>query len=359
MGQGEYARSGVDTEQADRALARLLLEISPTLSFGAPTEIGIGHFASVVRVGPLRIALTTDSVGSKALVAQLAGRYSTIGIDCVAMNVNDLLCVGATPLAMLDYIAIESADPDVFAEIGVGLSEGAKLAGVSIVGGEVAQVPDMLRGAKPGLGLDLVGMAMGVVPENGLIDGSSVEPGDVVVGVASSGIHSNGLSLARKVLLSRHSLDAAPPELGTTLAEELLRPTRIYVPQTRALSDGGIRPRAIAHITGDGLLNIRRVEAPVGFELGFLPEPPPVFALIERLGGIERAEMRAVFNMGVGLTVVVREAEVSRTIECLRSTGVEAWRLGVAVADPERRVRIPAEGIVGRSKRFVPEGAGT
>jgi phosphoribosylformylglycinamidine cyclo-ligase len=258
MAQSEYARSGVDTEEADRALSRLLLEISPTLAFGAPTEIGIGHFASVIRAGPLRIALTTDGVGTKLIVAQLVLKYDTVGIDCVAMNVNDLICVGATPLALLDYLAVESADPDVFAQIGIGLAEGAKQAGVSIVGGEVAQIPDMLRGVQPGSGLDLVGMAIGVIPEDGLIDGSAVEPGDAVVGIESSGIHSNGLSLARRVLFTRFELDTYVEELETTVGEELLRPTRIYVPHLRALTDNGIRPRAVAHITGDGLLNLRR-----------------------------------------------------------------------------------------------------
>jgi phosphoribosylformylglycinamidine cyclo-ligase len=355
MAQSEYARSGVDTEKADRALSRLLLEISPTLAFGAPTEIGIGHFASVIRAGPLRIALTTDGVGTKLIVAQLVLKYDTVGIDCVAMNVNDLICVGATPLALLDYLAVESADPDVFAQIGIGLAEGAKQAGVSIVGGEVAQIPDMLRGVQPGSGLDLVGMAIGVIPEDGLIDGSAVEPGDAVVGIESSGIHSNGLSLARRVLFTRFELDTYVEELGTTVGEELLRPTRIYVPHLQALNDNGIRPRAVAHITGDGLLNLRRVEAPVGFEITHLPEPQPVFRLIEQLGEIDRAEMRTVFNMGVGMTVVVREAEVERTIEVLRSTGAETWRLGTAVADAERRVWIREEGLVGRSKRFAAE----
>ena len=355
MGDSEYSRSGVDTEEADRALSRLLLEISPTLAFGAPSELGVGHFASVIRAGSARIALTTDSVGTKVLIAQLAGRYDTIGIDCVGMNVNDLLCVGATPLAMLDYVAVEKADPDVFAELGAGLAEGAKQADVSIVGGEVAQVSDILKGAKPESGLDLVGMAVGVVPENGLIDGSAIEPGDVVIGIASNGIHANGLSLARRVLLSRLSLDTVLPELGISVADELLRPTRIYVQQVRALTDGGIRPRAIAHITGDGLLNMRRVEAPVGFEITHLPEPPAIFEVIARLGELDLAEMYTVFNMGVGLTVVVREIAADRCLELLQATGVEAWRLGTTVADPDRGVRLRPHALIGHSKRFFPE----
>jgi phosphoribosylformylglycinamidine cyclo-ligase len=355
MSPSEYARSGVDTEEGDHALSRLLLEISPTLALGAPSDLGFGHFAAVIRAGGLQIALTTDGVGTKLLLAELAGRYDTIGIDCVAMNVNDLICVGATPLAMLDYIAIERADPDVFQQIGRGLAEGARQAGISIVGGEVAQVPDMLRGATPGSGLDLVGMAVGLVPEGALLDGSAIEPGDAVIGVASTGVHSNGLSLARRTLLTRFKIDGYVEELGTTLGDELLRPTQIYVDQARALAEAGIRPRGIAHITGDALLNLRRVEAPVGFEITDLPEPPPIFSLIQRLGEIELAEMRTVFNMGIGLTVVVREADVEKSLLALRETGVEAWRLGHAVADPERRIRIRPEGLVGHSRHFVPE----
>ncbi len=348
-----YARSGVDTDEADRALARLLLEIAPTQAFGAPSEVGPTHFAAVVRIGDVHLALTTDGVGTKMLVAELAERYDTVGIDCVAMNVNDLVCVGAVPLAMLDYIAVESADAEVFAALGRGLAEGARQAGVSIVGGETAQVPDMLRGVSPGRGLDLVGMAIGIVPDGAVIDGASVAPGDALIGVASSGVHSNGLSLARQVLLHRFAIDGYIDELGTTLADELLRPTRIYVPQIEALREVGIHPRAIAHITGDGLLNLRRVEAPVGYEISWLPEVPPVFELIERFGEVPRAEMRTVFNMGIGLAVTVPENEADRATEALRTTGVAAWRLGHAIADPDRQIRIPQEGLLGQSKRFV------
>ncbi len=347
-----YARSGVDTDQVDLALSRLLLEIAPTQAFGAQSEIGVGHFAAVVRAGGLRLALTTDGVGTKVMIAALAGRYDTIGIDCVAMNVNDLICVGGRPIAMLDYIAVERADPEVFAQIGRGLAEGARLAEISIVGGETAQIPDMLRGAREGLGLDLAGMAVGIVPEGELVDGSAIEPGDAVIGIASSGAHSNGHSLARRVLLPRFQLDDYLEELGCTLAEELLRPTWIYVPQVKALRDAGVRPRGLAHITGDGLLNLRRVEAPVGFEITELPEAPPIFALIERFGEVDRAEMRTVFNMGIGFAVTVAEADAEKTIHTIEATGLSARQIGLTVADPERRVRLPRERLVGRSKHF-------
>jgi len=355
MPPSRYAKSGVDTDEADRALSRLLLELGPTQAYGPACELGIGHFAAVIRVGPLRLALTMDGVGTKLLIAQTVGRYDTVGIDCVATNVNDLLCVGATPLAMLDYIACEEADPEVFTELGRSLAEGARQAEVSIVGGETAQVRDMLRGAAQGRGLDVVGMALGLVPEGELIDGSAIQPGDTLIGLASNGIHCNGFSLVRSLLLERHSLDVAIPELGCSLADELLRPARIYVPQIKALRAARIDLRGMAHITHDGLLNLRRVDASVGYEITGLPEPPPIFALIEEAGGIDRAEMRVVFNMGVGFAIVVPAAQAGSALAVLKETGIEAWAIGCAVADPERRVWIPSEGLVGHSKSFGRE----
>jgi phosphoribosylformylglycinamidine cyclo-ligase len=355
MSPTDYARSGVDTSAAERALARLVAEIAPTAAFGARSEIGIGHFAAVVRVGPLHLALTTDGVGTKLLVAQLLGKYDTVGIDCVAMNVNDLLCVGAKPLAMLDYIAIEQCDEEIFAAIGRGLCEGARQAQVAIVGGETAVIPDMLRGAKPNSGLDLVGMAIGLVPDGGLIDGSKVVPGDVLLGVASSGVHSNGLTLARRVLQAKLRLDEHVAELGATLGEELLRPTLIYTPQVEALAKAGVTPHSLAHITGDGFLNIQRIDARCGFDIEFLPPPRPIFRLIQKLGELDAAELYTVFNMGVGFTVTVSPADAERALAALRATGLACWQLGHAVADPERKVRILPERLVGRSKQLVRE----
>ena len=356
MSRGQYAQGGVDTEEADRALSRLLLELGPTQAFGPQMDVGVGHFAAVIRVGSVQLALTTDGVGTKLLVAELMGRYDTVGIDCVAMNVNDLICVGAQPLAMLDYIACEKADPEVFGALGRGLAEGARQAGISIVGGETAQVPEMVKGMAQGSAIDLVGMALGVVPEGELIDGSSIQPGDAVIGVASNGVHSNGYTLARSALLgARFKIDEYVDELGTSVGDELLRPTTIYVPHVKALSNAGIRPRALAHITGDGLLNLRRVEAPVGFEITELPDPPPVFTLIEKLAEVSRGEMRTVFNMGIGLCVVLPDADVPRALDALKATGTEAWRIGHATADEQRRVLLRPEGLIGTSKQFVPE----
>src|SRR5512136_1615940 len=223
MSEPTYSSAGVNTVKEEAALAGLLTWVGKTLAFGRyRSALDFGYFATVLDMGNnLGLALSSDGVGTKLLVAEMLGKYDTVGIDCVAMNVNDLLCVGAKPLAMLDYIAVERADPEVFGQVGRGLCEGARQAGVAIVGGETAQIPDMLRGAKPGSGLDLAGMALGIVPDGGLIDGSRVQPGDALLGVASSGVHSNGLSLARAVLARKFRLDERLAELGTTVGEAL------------------------------------------------------------------------------------------------------------------------------------------
>ena len=241
----------------------------PTLAVSLP-----GHYASVMRL-PLRppgvgIALATDSVGSKVIVAEQAGRFDTIGIDCVAMNVNDLICVGAEPLALLDYFAVERADPDLLRELAVGLRAGADAAGVEIPGGEVCQIPEVLRGHPSPYGFDLVGSAFGVVALDAIVDGSLVRPGDALIGLPASGVHSNGLTLARRALLDDGglSLDARPPELGgASVADVLLEPTVIYVRAALALLRSEIEVHGLAHITGGGLMNLLRIGTGVGYEI--------------------------------------------------------------------------------------------
>jgi phosphoribosylformylglycinamidine cyclo-ligase len=310
----------------------------------------IGYFANVVDIGGIGLAITTDGVGSKAVIAEMMRRYDTIGIDCVAMNVNDLLCVGARPVSLVDYIAVEKADAAMLDGIAIGLAEGARQAGISITGGEISQLGDIVRG------FDLVGAAVGTVPLDRIIVGRDVVPGDRVIGIASNGIHSNGLTLTRRVFFNeaRVSLDTQVAELGGTLGEELLRPTFIYVPEILQILDQISSVKALAHITGDGLLNLPRVEAEIGFVIDDLPPPPPVFALIERLGGIARAEMFEVYNMGIGFCVTVAEADADRTLAILERHGRRASVIGHAIADPSRSVHLPQQGLVGQGKRFRP-----
>jgi len=352
-----YSESGV--APADRLLTGLLRCVKDTLAFrtgtGAP-KTTIGHYAAVLDLGAnVGLAISTDGVGSKLLVAEMAGRYDTIGIDCVAMNANDVVCVGAEPIAMVDYIATEKADADVLEQIGRGLREGARQARITIPGGELAQLPDMIRGAEPGRGIDLVGTCVGLVALDRLVLGDAVRPGDVLIGLASSGIHSNGLSLARKALFERGGmrLEDTPDCIGRTLAEELLEPTRIYVPWIVDLLRSGMPVHGLAHITGDGLLNLRRIGHGIGWEIEWLPDPPPIFGLIQEAGGVSTAEMYRVFNMGVGFCVVVPEDHADAVAAHFAAVQVPCWRLGRAVADPSHTVVLKQCGLRSVGEEFV------
>src|SRR5437667_5972826 len=202
MTDSAYARAGIDTSRAEQAVAGLV-DVLRRIDLGRPSRavLGSGHYANVLRIDDRTgIALSTDGVGSKVIVAEQLGRFDTVGIDCIAMNVNDVVCVGAEPIAVLDYIAVEEADPDVLRQIAEGLKAGAERAGVEIPGGELAQLPELIRGHPSPYGFDLVGACFGTVALDGIVTGSLIEPGDAVIGIPSSGVHSNGLSLARRTL---------------------------------------------------------------------------------------------------------------------------------------------------------------
>lgn len=356
-----YAAAGVDTSAASRALAELLPSIKQTFALRPGTGrplLDIGYFANVLDLGNgLGLAISTDGVGTKILIAELMERYDTVGIDCIAMNVNDIICVGAEPIAMTDYLAVQTADPAMFRQLGAGLLRGAELAGISIPGGELAQVPALIRGEREGSGFDIAGTCVGVVPTDRILTGAAIEPGDVLVGLASAGLHSNGFSLARRVLLDsgRFALDQHVPELGRTLGEELLEPTVIYVKFAVEALRAGLPVRAFAHITGDGLMNVARVAAPVGFAIDALPEPPPIFRLTQQAGAVPDEEMFAVFNMGIGFCAVVPEGAVDAVRGMAAQHGHQSFILGRAVHDPEKRVRILARGLTGRGNAFRRE----
>jgi phosphoribosylformylglycinamidine cyclo-ligase len=354
-----YAASGVDTHREEVALDRLKRWVGATIAFRPEicAKVSLSAFASVLDLGGGRgLAISTDGVGTKLLVAQLAKRYDTVGIDCVAMNANDIVAIGAEPIAMLDYLAIEQVDGDVFEAIGKGLHEGARQAGLAIVGGETSQISEMIRGVRPGSGFDLVGMCAGLIDLARVVDGARIEPGDIVIGIASSGVHSNGLTLARRVLLcggrQDHEVDQ---RLGRSPLAELLVPTTIYVrPVLALLHDPGVDVRGLAHITGDGLLNLARVVAPVGFELDALPKPQAVFEVIASQGQVSPAEMYTTFNMGIGFCVVVAPASVARTLQVLASYSQQAQVIGHVVADDQRSVHLPSQGLLGRGRHFQP-----
>jgi len=361
MGGLTYSGAGVDTSEAARATAALARVLQRTMAHRPAGTAGAsvlehGYYASALRItDDLALGLCTDGVGSKLLVAEMLGKYDTVGIDCIAMNVNDLVCIGAEPIALVDYVGVEKLSEAVMEQVAEGLAEGARQARISIPGGETAQLPDIIRGQAPGTGLDLVGTAVGLVPMDRLSSGKDVAPGDVVIGVKSSGVHSNGLTLARRALFGKDAgglaADSHVDELGCTAGEALLEPTRIYVREALALFESGLPWKALCHITGDGLLNLDRVEADVGFVLDALPPAPPVFDVIRRSGKIDTAEMYTVFNMGVGLCVIVAEEDVDETLR-LFGDG-DAFVLGRVTADEPGTVVLPGPGLAGKGTAFV------
>lgn len=354
-----YAAAGVDSTKAESGLARLRAWVEKTFSLNpaARPHLPLGYFANIIRLDglPIGIAISTDGVGTKLLVAELMGKYDTVGIDCIAMNVNDLLCVGATPVSFVDYIAVEELQPAILEEIGEGLFRGAELARVSISGGEIAQLREMVRGLSPGSGFDLAGTAIGTVPLDRVIVGADVQLGDVVIGLASSGIHSNGLTLARQVLLrdAKLTVHSYLQELGRTVGEELLEPTRIYVPEVTAMFAADLRLKALIHVTGDGFFNLVRTATPVGYVIHTLPPFPPIFTVLQEVGRLSDAEMFQVYNMGVGFCVVVAESDAARVMQIAADHGTRAWQIGVAVASAERVITIEPRRLQSREQRFV------
>ncbi|HVO53723.1 MAG TPA: phosphoribosylformylglycinamidine cyclo-ligase [Solirubrobacterales bacterium] len=327
-----YAKAGVDQGAADSAVAGLVRALG-AIQLGRPSaQVPLpGHYASVIRIDERTgIALSTDGVGTKLVVAEELGRFDTVGIDCVAMNVNDVICVGAEPLAMLDYIAIERADPAVCEEIGVGLARGAELAGIEIPGGELAQLGDLVRG------VDVSGACFGTVALDAIVDGAAVQPGDVVIGLPSSGLHSNGYTLARSALAGIGLGEDPEDRLRRPLGEALLEPTEIYVKPVVELLRSAIDVRGLAHVTSGGTGNLLRLAAAVGYEIDSPLPVPPIFELIAERGEVSDEEMHEVFNMGCGFCVVVPESDESGALELLRAHYPGAARIGRAVAGPPR-----------------------
>jgi phosphoribosylformylglycinamidine cyclo-ligase len=320
---GAYARSGVNQDAAGdavRALVRSLERIDP----GRPTRVVplAGHYASVLRLDDRTgLALSTDTVGTKMVVAERLGRYDTIGIDCIAMNVNDVICVGAEPLAMLDFILTERADPEICAQIGAGLARGAELAGIEIPGGEIAQVGEIVTGHELG------GSCVGLVPLDAIVTGAYVRPGDPVIGLPSSGLHSNGYTLARRALAD---VPLDDERLGRPLGDVLLEPTLIYVRAILELLRSEVDVRGLAHITGDGFDNLLRLDADAGYEIDDPLPVPPIFDLIQKLGDVSDREMHEVFNMGCGFCCVVAAEDEQRALEIMRSHHPNAKRVGRA-----------------------------
>ncbi|MBW3609835.1 MAG: phosphoribosylformylglycinamidine cyclo-ligase [Actinobacteria bacterium] len=333
MPEDAYAAAGVSIASSDAGV-RALVDVLRTIDAGRESRslLGAGHYASVLRVADdLAIALCTDGVGSKLVVAEQTRRLDTVGIDCIAMNVNDLICVGAEPIAMLDYLAVEQPDPVALAQIAAGLKSGAEDAGIEIPGGELAVLPELIRGHPSPHGFDLCGAAFGTVAPDALVTGAAVAPGDAVIGLPSSGLHSNGYTLARRALLEQGGLDLddTPAALGgASIADALLEPTVIYVRAILELLASPVAVHGLAHITGGGLANLLRLNDHVGFRIDAPLSVPPVFGLIARCGAVADAEMWNVFNMGCGFVAVVADADAEDVVGTLSAHHPGSARIG-------------------------------
>jgi phosphoribosylformylglycinamidine cyclo-ligase len=342
--RGAYARAGVDQLLSGNAVTALV-DVLAGIRTGRPSRAALesGHYANVLKIDDRRgLALSCDSVGSKVIVCEQLGRYDTIGIDLFGMNANDVICVGADPIALLDYIAVEEANPEVLEQIGTGLRAGAEQAGVEIPGGELAVLPDVVRGHPSPRGFDLVGFCVGLVDLDAVITGETIEPGDTLIGIPSSGIHSNGLSLARKVLT-----DLDEEMGGVTVGDMLLEPTVLYVKAIRELLGSDVDVRGLAHITGDGFLNLLRLEADAGYRVGSPLPVPRVFELIAERGGVEDAELYEVFNMGCGFCVVVPNADADAAVGLLSEHHPGTAVIGQATT-ATGVVELPKQGLIGR-----------
>lgn len=345
-----YAAAGVDTHRADAGVGALV-DVLKTIRVDRPTAsvLPSGHYASVLRVAPnLGVALSTDGVGSKLVLAEQADRLETVGIDCIAMNVNDIVCVGAEPIAMVDYLAVEQADPIALARIAEGLREGAEQANIEIPGGELAVLPELIRGHPSPNGFDLCGTAFGTVALDQIVTGDEAVPGCAVIGLPSSGCHSNGYTLARRAVLEQggHAFGDTPPELcGMSVIDALLEPTVIYVRAIVELLRSDIAVLGLAHITGGGVTNLLRLgHKRLGWELHDPLSVPPIFGLISRGGNISPSEMWEVFNMGCGFAVVVPEDRAMDAVALLCEQHPGTERIGT-VTDEGGVISLPTYGL--------------
>ncbi len=311
-----YADAGVDIEKEDKAVGALAGALAFARSgIGAPIG-GIGHFGGLVEFGEYALCLCTDGVGSKVEIARAIKKWDTMGIDCMAMNVNDAICVGAEPIAFVDYLAVEDPDPEFTKQIGIGLERAAELANVSMIGGETATLPGIVQG------FDLAGTCLAYARKEDLVTGEAIQPGDVLIGLASSGIHSNGYTLARKVIegAGYEYTDAWPTtDYEGSVGEVLLEPTRIYVKPIVALLKSDVAVHGLSHITGSGLRKLRRINQGVQYDITDPLPVPAVFQRIQEWGNVEAHEMYKTFNMGMGFVVVVPADAVEAALAVLRS----------------------------------------
>ncbi len=339
----DYKNAGVDIEAGYQSVELMKKYVKETMR---PEVLGgIGGFSGAFSMEAIKnmekptLVSGTDGVGTKIKLAFLMDKHDTVGIDCVAMCVNDIACAGGEPLFFLDYIACGKNEPTKIATIVKGVAEGCKQCGAALIGGETAEHPGLMPEGE----YDLAGFAVGVVDEKDLITGADLKAGDVLIGIASSGVHSNGFSLIRKVFdMTRESLDTYYDELGKTLGEALIEPTIIYVKALKSIKDNGIRIKACSHITGGGFYeNVPRmlhdgVHAVIKKDSY---EVPAIFKLLQEKGGIEEHMMYNTYNMGIGMIVAVDSADADRTMEAVRAAGETCYVVG-EIKDGDQGVTI-------------------
>ncbi len=332
----DYKKAGVDIEAGYKSVELMKEFVKGTMR---PEVMGgLGGFSGAFSLESIKdmekpvLLSGTDGVGTKLKIAMLLDKHDTIGIDCVAMCVNDVACAGGEPLFFLDYIACGKNEPEKIATIVKGVAEGCKMSGCALVGGETAEHPGMM----PVDDYDIAGFTVGVADEKDLITGSDIAPGDVLVGIKSSGVHSNGFSLVRKVFtMTEEALNTYYDSLGATLGETLLTPTRIYVKAMKSVKDAGVKVKGCSHITGGGFYeNIPRM-LPDGIRAEVVKdsyEIPAIFKMLATEGDITEEMMYNTFNMGVGMVLAVRPEDADKTVAAVNAAGEEAFILGKAVA---------------------------
>lgn len=328
----DYKNAGVDIEAGYKSVELMKEHIKKTMRSEVLTNIG--GFSGAFSMEKFKdmekptLVSGTDGVGTKLKLAFIMDKHDTVGIDCVAMCVNDIACAGGEPLFFLDYIACGKNYPEKIAEIVKGVATGCEMSSAALIGGETAEMP----GFYPEDEYDLAGFAVGVVDEKDLITGKDLKAGDVLVGMASSGVHSNGFSLVRKVFeMTKESLDTYYDELGKTLGEALIAPTKIYVKALRSVKEAGVRVKACSHITGGGFYeNVPRMlndDVCAVIEKDSYPIPP-IFKLMAEKGQIEETMMYNTYNMGIGMIMAVDPADVDKTVEAVKAAGETPYVIG-------------------------------
>jgi len=329
-----YAKAGVNIDEKSSSISALVGHLKyRRKGLGRPIDLP-GHFTGLVDFGEYALTLCTDGVGTKLLVADALRKWDTVGIDCIAMNVNDTICVGSEPIAFVDYIAIDKPDERVTSEVGKGLEAGAAMSNMTIVGGEIAVLPELVKG------FDLAGTCLGMVRKDSIITGQSIRPGDALIGLPASGIHSNGLTLARRII-EKNGLEYKDKAKGLNrpIGMELLEPTTIYVKRVLKLVDQ-YEVRGMANITGGGLRNLIRLKKGVGFEVEDPIKPNAIFDVLQRLGNVSDKEMYQTFNMGMGYCLVVPEKEAASAV---KTAGKGARVVGHAVRSDS--IKVPSLGL--------------